>query len=282
MLKPLETYFYQLVGCEVLPLFAKYGTDAHSTSLDMLCFAWDFASVGPGAAKIVEHISLPPSTSSPRATGSRTRIEYAGLHSFALDHKSTLPSPRKTPIPGVNAMEGAFTFSLSNPKGTGRGYFRLFQVPSSEGKLTWKAASVLLSLWDIAGHVESFDRVHGHISGLSGRGLWDDVEDEKKASIESDPTVLIGAVAFSPIPDNMLIVCLQSAQGSLDWLLQLACSTWGYAFSAWKGRLGWVMYGGIGMSMFCCTSQAANDACHSYDNLTLHTSTYTNSRKFVD
>ena len=158
----------------------------------MLCFSWDFASVGPGAAKIAEHLSLPPSSPSAGATDLKTRIEYAGLHSFALDHKSTLPSPRRTHIPGVNAMEGAFTFSLGNPKGTGRGYFRLFQVPSPDGGLKWKAASVLLSLWDLAGHEESFERTDGHISDLSGRGLWDDVEEEKKAAVESDPTVLIG------------------------------------------------------------------------------------------
>jgi len=103
------------------------------------------------------------------------------------------------PLPGDGeAIQGSFNFSVSNPKGTGRGYFRLIKVPD-EGKepnsFTWKAFSVLLSLWDLEGHEESFARGDGHVHDpiTGARRVWEDIEEERKLKIEEDPTVLVGS-----------------------------------------------------------------------------------------
>jgi len=95
----------------------------------------------------------------------------------------------------MRGLEGAFRFCVGNPRGFGRGYFRLVQTgPGAK----WKAFSVLLSLWDLEGYVEKFGRVNGHLDDpVTGRRrLWDDVREERKRAVEKDPVAVIGGSLF--------------------------------------------------------------------------------------
>jgi len=113
---------------------------------------------------------------------------------------------------GGQAIQGSFTFTVSNPKGKGRGYFRLIQIPVAfDGPqpiaFAWKAFSVLLSLWDLEGHEESFSNrgdghVHDPITGV--RRVWEDLEEERKSKIEEDPTVLVGSYICTFVTSSLL------------------------------------------------------------------------------
>ena len=166
----------------------------------MLCFAWDFAAVGPGPDNILEFISRAPHDASLNPKLHSTRFEHAGLHSFTIDRKSTLPSPRPSQAPeGMRGVEGAFSFCVGNPRGFGRGYFRLVQInPGAK----WKAFSVLFSLWDLEGHVERFERVNGHLDDpvMGKRRLWDDLKEERRRVVEEDPVAVIGECFLRRFP----------------------------------------------------------------------------------
>ncbi|KAJ7620430.1 hypothetical protein FB45DRAFT_871459 [Roridomyces roridus] len=146
---------------------------------DLMCFSWDFTSVA-GCERIVEFLSAPSSDSV-----GKSRFENAKLHNFELD-KSILPG--KFPVPGNPQLEGvstAFTFSITAPPATGRGFVRLLP-DGEEGQ--WKASTVLTNIQDLDGHEEPKDGIEGY--SYFGT-TWEEEFTRKMAEIEIDPTVLI-------------------------------------------------------------------------------------------
>lgn len=167
---------------------------------DMLCFSWDLGTAG-GPSKIRDYVSRPAAATPDEGqtnSATKTRFEHAGLYDFAIDRQSTMPSPRDLPLPGGGrGMQGAFTFRLKNPKGTGRGYFRLIQteLSGSEGKetSTWKLFSLMLTLWDLDGHEEPLDRPIAHEEDGGVRSWWEDLEERRREDAGKAPAVLVGA-----------------------------------------------------------------------------------------
>jgi len=118
-----------------------------------------------------------------------SRLGYSGLRDFKLDdHTVNAPSPLKLPGPqGIEGVQGAFTFSITNPAALGRGFFRLTQDVDG----TWKALTLFTNMQDLVGHEESSANQHGLYEGR--RITWEEDVDAKFRAIEADPTVLIGA-----------------------------------------------------------------------------------------
>ena len=165
---------------------------------DMLCFSWDLGTAG-GPVKIRDYVSRPAGPTPPDGqaiSATKSRFEHAGLHDFAIDRQNTIPSPRDLPQPGDGrGMQGAFTFRLKNPKGTGRGYFRLIQTEASgsaEPVATWKIFSLLLSLWDLECHKEPLDRPIAHLEDGGVRSWWEDLEERRRENVERAPAVVVG------------------------------------------------------------------------------------------
>ncbi|KAJ7612692.1 FAD/NAD(P)-binding domain-containing protein [Roridomyces roridus] len=144
---------------------------------DLMCFSWDFKSVA-GRDQIVRFLSVSSES------GGKSRFEHAQLHNFELD-KSILPA--KFPVPGHPQLLGvsaAFTFAITSPPATGRGFVQLF--PDGEGG-QWKAFTVLTNIQDLDGHEEPQEGIEGYFGGTT----WEEEHARKMAEIESDPTVLI-------------------------------------------------------------------------------------------
>ncbi|KAJ6466147.1 FAD/NAD-P-binding domain-containing protein [Mycena vitilis] len=106
---------------------------------------------------------------------------------FKIDERDRL-SPTVGPTPSTScpsAISSAFVFSVETI-GEGRGYFTL--VPGGEDPVEWKAVTVFMTLWDINGHEEL-----GPEEGTYGGHTiaWEDVDAERRRTVESDPYVLI-------------------------------------------------------------------------------------------
>ncbi|KAG1760186.1 FAD/NAD(P)-binding domain-containing protein [Suillus occidentalis] len=117
----------------------------------------------------------------------KPRIEHAGLRDFKLDdHTVNAPSPFKLPGPqGIEGVQGAFTFSITQPAALGRGFFRLTQ--DVDGR--WKALTLFTNMQDLVGYEESLADQHGL---YEDRGItWEEDVDARFRAIEADPTVLI-------------------------------------------------------------------------------------------
>jgi hypothetical protein len=119
----------------------------------------------------------------------KPRIEHSGLRDFKLDdHTVNAPSPFKLPGPqGIEGVQGAFTFSITQPAALGRGFFRLTQ--DVDGR--WKALTLFTNMQDLVGYEESLADQHGL---YKDRGItWEEDVDARFRVIEADPTVLISA-----------------------------------------------------------------------------------------
>ncbi|KAG0698742.1 FAD/NAD(P)-binding domain-containing protein [Suillus ampliporus] len=125
----------------------------------------------------------------------KSRLEYSGLRDFKLDDRTVnAPSPFTLPGPqGIEGVQGAFTFSITNPPALGRGFFRL--TKDIDGN--WKALTLFTNMQDLVGHEESSTDRQGLYEGR--KTTWEDV-DAKFRAIEADPTVLIGSLfILSPV-----------------------------------------------------------------------------------
>ncbi|KAG1730309.1 FAD/NAD(P)-binding domain-containing protein [Suillus lakei] len=114
-------------------------------------------------------------------------FEYSSLRDFKIDdHTINAPSPFKLPGPqGIEGVQGAFTFSITNPAALGRGFFRLTQ--DVDGK--WKALTLFTNMQDLVGYEESSTDQHGLYEDR--KMTWEEDVDAKLRAIEADPTVLI-------------------------------------------------------------------------------------------
>ncbi|KAG1758767.1 FAD/NAD(P)-binding domain-containing protein [Suillus occidentalis] len=117
----------------------------------------------------------------------KPRIEHSGLRDFKLDdHTVNAPSPFKLPGPQcIEGIQGAFTFSVTQPAALGRGFFRLTQ--DVDGR--WKALTLFTNMQDLVGYEESLTDQHGLYEDR--RITWEEDVDGRFRAIEADPTVLI-------------------------------------------------------------------------------------------
>ncbi|KAJ8579691.1 FAD/NAD(P)-binding domain-containing protein, partial [Rhizopogon salebrosus TDB-379] len=143
---------------------------------DLLCFSWQFRTLS-GQGKIHGFLS--------EVVEGKSRLEHSGPRDFKLDdHTVNAPSAFKLPgLQGIEGVQGAFTFSISNPAAYGRGFFRLVQDVDG----TWNALTLFTNMQDLVGYEES------SADGLyEGRKMtWEENVDAKFRAIEADPTVLI-------------------------------------------------------------------------------------------
>ncbi|KAG0698724.1 FAD/NAD(P)-binding domain-containing protein [Suillus ampliporus] len=126
----------------------------------------------------------------------KSRLEYSGIRDFKLDDRTVnAPSPFKLPGPqGIEGVQGAFTFSITNPPALGRGFFRL--TKDIDGN--WKALTLFTNMQDLVGHEESSTDRQGLYEGR--KTTWEEDVDAKFRAIEADPTVLIGSLfILSPV-----------------------------------------------------------------------------------
>ncbi|KAG1735261.1 FAD/NAD(P)-binding domain-containing protein [Suillus occidentalis] len=145
---------------------------------DLLCFSWNFRSLS-GPNEIHGFLS--------EVVDGKPRIEHSGLRDFKLDdHTVNAPSPFKLPGPQcIEGIQGAFTFSITQPAALGRGFFRLTQ--DVDGR--WKALTLFTNMQDLVGYEESLADQHGL---YEDRGItWEEDVDGRFRAIEADPTVLI-------------------------------------------------------------------------------------------
>ncbi|KAG2039230.1 FAD/NAD(P)-binding domain-containing protein [Suillus americanus] len=145
---------------------------------DLLCFSWDHRTLS-GLEKICGFLS--------EVVDGKSRLERSSLRDFKIDnHTINAPSPFKLPgSQGIEGVQGAFTFSITNPAALGRGFFRLTQ--DADGK--WKALTLFINMEDLVGYEESFADQHGLYEGRTI--TWEEDVDAKFRAIEADPTVLI-------------------------------------------------------------------------------------------
>src|SRR5882757_5110422 len=145
----------------------------------MLCFSWNFRTLS-GQEKIHGFLS--------EVVDGQSRLGYSNLYDFKLDdHSVNAPSPFKLPgPPGIEGVQGAFTFSITKPAAYGRGFFRLTQDVHGN----WKALTLFTNMQDLVGHEESSaDEYDPH---ESQKMTWEDYVDAKFRDIEANPTVVIG------------------------------------------------------------------------------------------
>ncbi|KAG2743839.1 FAD/NAD(P)-binding domain-containing protein [Suillus brevipes Sb2] len=145
---------------------------------DLLCFSWNFRSLS-GPNEIHEFLS--------EVVDGKPRIEHSGLRDFKLDdHTVNAPSPFTLPGPqGIEGVQGAFTFSITQPAALGRGFFRLTQ--DVDGR--WKALTLFTNMQDLVGYEESLADQHGLYEDR--KITWEEDVDARFRAIEADPTVLI-------------------------------------------------------------------------------------------
>jgi cation diffusion facilitator CzcD-associated flavoprotein CzcO len=145
---------------------------------DLLCFSWDHRTLS-GLEKIRGYLS--------DVVDGKSRLERSGLRDFKIDdHTINAPSPFKLPgSQGIEGVQGAFTFSITNPAAFGRGFFRLTQ--DGDGK--WKALTLFTNMQDLVGYEESLTDQHGLYEGRTI--TWEEDVDARFRAIEADPTVLI-------------------------------------------------------------------------------------------
>ncbi|KAG1848306.1 FAD/NAD(P)-binding domain-containing protein [Suillus subalutaceus] len=145
---------------------------------DLLCFSWDHRTLS-GLGKIRGFLS--------EVVDGKSRLEHSSLRDFKIDdHTINAPSPFKLPgSQGIEGVQGAFTFSITNPAALGRGFFRLTQ--DTNGK--WKALTLFTNMEDLVGYEESFADQHGLYEDRTI--TWEGDVDAKFRAIEADPTVLI-------------------------------------------------------------------------------------------
>ncbi|KAG2133312.1 FAD/NAD(P)-binding domain-containing protein [Suillus clintonianus] len=145
---------------------------------DLLCMSWNFRALS-GPEKIHEFLS--------EVVDGKSRLDNSGLCDFKLDdHTVNSPSPFKFPGPqGIEGVQGAFSFSITNPAALGRGFFRL--TPDVDG--TWRALTLFTNMQDLVGYEESSEGQHGICEGQ--KMTSEEFVDAKLRAIEADPTVLI-------------------------------------------------------------------------------------------
>ncbi|KAG1878425.1 FAD/NAD(P)-binding domain-containing protein [Suillus tomentosus] len=145
---------------------------------DLLCFSWNHRTLS-GLEKIREFLS--------QVVDGKSRLEYSSLRDFKIDdHTINAPSPFKLPgSQGIEGVQGAFTFSITNPAALGRGFFRLVQDADKK----WKALTLFTNMQDLVGHKESPPNQHGLYEDREI--TWEEDVDAKWRAIEADPTVLI-------------------------------------------------------------------------------------------
>ncbi|KAG2058298.1 FAD/NAD(P)-binding domain-containing protein [Suillus hirtellus] len=145
---------------------------------DLLCFSWNHRTLS-GLEKIHKFLS--------HVVDGKSRLEYSSLRDFKVDdHTISAPSPFKLPgSQGIEGVQGAFTFSITNPAALERGFFRLVQDADKK----WKALTLFTNMQDLVGHKESPPNQH---SSYEDREItWEEDVDAKWCAIEVDPTVLI-------------------------------------------------------------------------------------------
>jgi hypothetical protein len=170
--------------------------------LNLLCFSWDFRTMA-GHGNISEFLDN-------KSAGGKSRFEHAALHNFQIETTSTIGPPATFPVPGnpgVQGVSAAFTFSVTSPPASGRGFFRLFP----EGAGGWKVFTVLMNLAELAGHEEPTGRPL-----ISGDIIWEEERAKKIIEIENDPTVVISLSNLS------LSVCIPSTEFSQSAVVRLA------------------------------------------------------------
>ncbi|KAG2362611.1 FAD/NAD(P)-binding domain-containing protein [Suillus spraguei] len=146
---------------------------------DLLCFSWDHRTVSR-----VENIRGFLS----EVVDGKSRLEHSSLCDFKIDdHTINAPSSFKLPgSQGIEGVQGAFTFSITNPSALGRGFFRLTQ--DADGK--WKALTLFTNMQDLVGYEEPFGiNLHGLYEDR--KITWEENVNAKFRAIEADPTVLI-------------------------------------------------------------------------------------------
>ena len=159
-------------------LYSRIGWRYHTFRTDLLCFRWDFKSLG-GHDNLKTYLS--------EQVEGRTRLARAGLHDLRIQTSSTLGPPATFPLPSDPTKQGvlgAFEFGLTTPPAAGRGFFRLVQNPNGD----WKALAVLLSLESINGREELHSRPLGLFPDLSTQ---EEVKAKEFEAVDRDPTVLI-------------------------------------------------------------------------------------------
>ncbi|KAG2068576.1 FAD/NAD(P)-binding domain-containing protein [Suillus decipiens] len=146
---------------------------------DLLCFSWDYRTVS-GLENIRGFLS--------EVVDGKSRLEHSSLRDFKIDdHTINAPSPFKLPgLQGIEGVQGAFTFSITNPSAVGRGFFRLTQ--DADGK--WKALTLFTNMQDLVGYEEPFGiNLHGLYEDR--KITWEEDVNAKFRAVEADPTVLI-------------------------------------------------------------------------------------------
>ena len=131
---------------------------------DTLVFTWTHRSLC-GHDAIIDYLA--------------NRLGPAGLRNFELDEDHSI-EPNYDPK--LRMIEAALTFET--PVAYGRGLVRLLQ--DKDG--SWKAFTLFLTLDDLKGHEEKVFE-SGYYDGHTR--TWNEVHEEEKARIESDPHVII-------------------------------------------------------------------------------------------
>ncbi|KAG2133297.1 FAD/NAD(P)-binding domain-containing protein [Suillus clintonianus] len=145
---------------------------------DLLCISWNFRTLS-GSENIREFLS--------EVVDGKSRLEHSGLRDFKLDdHTVNSPSPFKFPGPqGIEGVQGAFTFSITNPAALGRGFFYLTRDVDG----TWRALTLFTNMQELVGYEESSTNQYGLYEGQKFSS--EEYVDAKFRAIEADPTVLI-------------------------------------------------------------------------------------------
>ncbi|KAG0696292.1 FAD/NAD(P)-binding domain-containing protein [Suillus ampliporus] len=203
---------------------------------DLLCFSWNFRTLS-GPENIHRFLS--------EIVDGKSRLECSGLRDFKLDdHTVNAPSPFKLPGPQViEGVQGAFTFSITNPPALGRGFFRLTQDIDRK----WKALTLFTNMQDLIGYEESSTDRQGLYEGR--KTTWEEDVDAKFRAIEVDHTVDWCAVS---------LINFGGGQSGLMCAVRL-------------GRLG------IHALVIEKNARVADSWRQRYPNLTLHTPTYQSS-----
>lgn len=180
---------------------------------DIIALSWDWTSKH-GPAAINKYLE----STSGSGFGQLKVIESGGLQPAFVD------------MGAVKWLQSGFTFQTD--AGNGRGLFRLANVGPEE----WKAWIVLTQLDQLKGQEKlgsPFEDKKPHndaaLHGVNG-------VDGHHKPVDEKPTVLIvGAGEYSSQLDRDADI--DSLQANLDFLLQLACSTWASNILLWTLNL---------------------------------------------
>ncbi|KAI9066767.1 FAD/NAD-P-binding domain-containing protein [Trametes sanguinea] len=143
----------------------------HGWMRDLLVFGWDIRAL-EGKAKVQAYL--------------QDTLQDAQVTDFNLSDDIHLPS-QVSYIPQIQAIDVELAFTFECRKGHGHGYARL--LPDTDG--AFKALSVMMMLYDIAGHEESRTLpLRDDLTGVPGRNMQKELAawvDE----VETNPHVLI-------------------------------------------------------------------------------------------